>query len=58
VAVTMREQLPKLTVADDDILDALAALWTARRIQSGSATRLPSGPEERDAFGLPMQMLA
>jgi predicted RNase H-like nuclease len=54
----MREQLPTLPVADDDILDALAALWTARRIQSGSATRLPSGPEERDAFGLPMQMLA
>ena len=38
-------------------LDALAALWTAQRIHSGTAVRLPA-VEERDECGFPMQMLA
>lgn len=35
-----------------------AALWTAQRIHSGTAVKLPSSAPELDACGLPMQMLA
>ena len=48
--------LPK-DVSDDDILDALAALWTAHRIHSGNAVCI-SDKREKDEFGLPMQMWA
>jgi predicted RNase H-like nuclease len=41
----------------DDVLDAFAALWTARRILAGKAVIFPSAPP-RDAFGLPMRMVA
>jgi predicted RNase H-like nuclease len=56
----IRASIPRAQAADDDILDCLAALWTARRIHAGTAVRLPSDPQriERDACGLPMQMLA
>ncbi|HXF66508.1 MAG TPA: DUF429 domain-containing protein [Burkholderiales bacterium] len=40
-------------VAVDDLLDALAALWTARRIANGEARSLPASPTY-DAAGLPM----
>lgn len=56
-AERIRSAVPRFTASDDDILDPLAALWTARRIQSGTAERLPQF-DERDEFGLPMQMLA
>lgn len=56
-AEEIREAVPQSAAGDDDILDALAALWTARRIHSGDAVRLPA-VEERDECGLPMQMLA
>ncbi len=42
-------------VAADDLADALAALWSARRIASGTASRLPARTV-RDAEGLPMQI--
>ena len=48
--------LPK-DASDDDILDALAALWTAHRIHSGIAVCV-SNKQEQDEFGLPMQMWA
>ena len=32
-------------VGDDDLLDALAALWTARRIFNGTAERFPVEPD-------------
>jgi predicted RNase H-like nuclease len=57
-AEEIREKLPPAAVHDDDILDALAALWTARRIHSGSAVKLPRGAEQLDDCGLPMRMLA
>jgi predicted RNase H-like nuclease len=38
-------------------LDALAALWTAQRIHAGIAERVTT-KEERDEYGLPMQMRA
>ena len=40
-------------VPADDILDAAAAAWTARRIVSGEASSMPSPPEPNDA-GLPI----
>lgn len=42
---------------DDDLIDAFAALWTARRIVAGTALSVPSIPE-MDSSGLPMRMLA
>ena len=58
VAEIVRDSVPKSAAAEDDVLDALAALWTARRIREGSSSRIPSGQLEMDAHGLPMQMLA
>lgn len=40
----------------DDLLDATAAVWTARRIAGGIAGRLPKVPE-KDANGLRMEMV-
>lgn len=42
-------------VADDDILDAYAALWTAGRIAAGRAIALPRRPI-RDSVGLLMEI--
>jgi predicted RNase H-like nuclease len=47
----------KYTCAEDDILDAFAALWTAERITAGKAKTIPPIPE-RDLFGLPMKIVA
>lgn len=49
--------VPKGIAAKDDLLDALAALWTARRLASGHAVALPS-ESPRDRFGLRMEMIA
>lgn len=43
---------PPAGAGGDDALDALACLWTARRIRDGEALR--HGEGERDAFGLPI----
>jgi len=53
----IRAVFPRVLVADDDILDALAALWGARRAVAGLAVTLPAAPP-RDRFGLSMEMLA
>lgn len=45
----------KKDVADDDINDALAALWTAERILEGKAQRIPEMPPS-DSCGLRMEM--
>jgi len=42
-------------VALDDINDAFAALWTARRIAAGEAQRIPDAPAI-DSRGLRMEM--
>lgn len=42
-------------LADDDILDAVAVLWTATRIAAGTARIVPDGPR-RDATGLRMEI--
>jgi predicted RNase H-like nuclease len=52
----IRSQWRKKDVADDDVLDAFAALWTAERLARGDAVSLPD-PPPRDAFGLPMRIV-
>ncbi len=46
-----------LGCAADDLLDAFAALWTARRIVKGTAITLPALPP-RDRHGLRLEMVA
>jgi predicted RNase H-like nuclease len=53
----VRATVRRNQVADDDILDAFAALWTAQRIHDGRAVRIEN-TDERDDCGLPMQMWA
>lgn len=43
-------------VKRDDVLDAHAACWTARRLQQGTATRLPQGAPPHNARGLRMEI--
>jgi predicted RNase H-like nuclease len=48
-------------VGRDDLVDAYAMLWTARRVVSGAAVRLPTqlvNGSQRDARGLRAEMLA
>ena len=52
----VRREIPQRQAADDDILDAFAALWTAERIVRGLATTVPSVPLE-DRYGLRMEMV-
>jgi predicted RNase H-like nuclease len=51
-----RASLARARAADDDLLDAFAALWTACRIARGEAVTLPSGPP-RDLRGLAMEIV-
>lgn len=44
------ERVPRSVAAADDVLDALAALWTGERIAAGKAGWLPD-PPARDAAG-------
>jgi len=44
-------------LAPDDVLDAFACLWTARRIVAGTARTFPETPTQ-DAEGLPMRIVA
>lgn len=46
-------QVPRRLAAADDVVDALAALWSAERIHAGRAGSLPSPPEV-DSAGLQM----
>jgi predicted RNase H-like nuclease len=48
---------PRREAADDDLLDAFAALWSAERILRGEAISLPPSPP-LDAFGLRMEIVA
>ena len=42
----IRNQHARKDVMDNDILDALAVLWSAKRIQSNQASYLPQAPEK------------
>lgn len=48
-----RDCVARAQAADDDLLDALACLWSAQRIARGSAVHLPD-PAPRDRRGLRM----
>jgi predicted RNase H-like nuclease len=52
----VRANYSRRDVADDDILDAFAALWTAERIAAGRARTLPEQPQTDDT-GLPMRIV-
>ena len=47
----------RLASAEDDVLDAFVALWTAERIATGAAITIPCAPP-RDTFGLRMEIVA
>jgi predicted RNase H-like nuclease len=49
----VREKFTRSLAADDDITDAFACLWTAERINKGTASCMPD-PPERDRADLPM----
>jgi predicted RNase H-like nuclease len=56
------DRLPPATyrmsdAAEDDLLDACACAWSARRIASGTSVRFPADPP-RDARGLRMEINA
>ena len=51
-----RGETRKKDLADDDILDAIATLWTAHRIEAGTSESLPTSPPH-DATGLPMRIV-
>ena len=55
VLQSARGALLRCEVADDDILDAAAALWTATRLAQGSARTLPDMPPT-DATGRRMEI--
>jgi predicted RNase H-like nuclease len=52
----IRDRFPGNQVADDDILDAFAALRTAERVAQGTARTLPEWPPV-DGEGLTMEMV-
>ncbi|SBO42144.1 DUF429 domain-containing protein [Cyanobium sp. NIES-981] len=54
-AAAIRASLRRGLVADDDILDALACLWSAGRLRRGEALTLGGDP---DRTGLPMRISA
>lgn len=55
-AIMWRIREARRVAADDDLLDAFAALWTAERILRGEARTVPRIPPE-DRFGLRMEMV-
>jgi predicted RNase H-like nuclease len=55
--VAARRLQSRAGVADDDIADAFAALWTAERIARGESIAYPPDPP-RDATGLLMRIVA
>lgn len=52
-----RATLPRGGWADDDLLDAFALLWTARRVAAGEAQYRPDPPDV-DATGIRMAIVA
>jgi len=53
--VTALVEPPPPAASRDDVLDALAGAWTARRYVAGSSLRISGGMDET---GLPMQVIA
>ncbi len=53
---TIRARYKKNEVANDDVFDAFAALWTAERFASRQSRTLPETPSV-DSAGLPMRIV-
>jgi predicted RNase H-like nuclease len=56
VAAALEEAPARIPL--DDLLDALACAWTARRWSTGAAESLPDEAGEYDARGLRMRIVA
>jgi predicted RNase H-like nuclease len=54
----VRREVSRRIATDDDVADALVALWTAHRISRGTAVTFPESDAPVDSLGLPMRMLA
>ena len=52
----LQSSLPRGLYANDDLLDAFAACWSAERVRSGRAITLPASPP-RDEHGLKMEIV-
>lgn len=52
---SVRQVIAPRDATDDDLLDAMAACWTAHRIAEGTAQRIPAEPPT-DSRGLRMEM--
>lgn len=57
LAQQLRTTAGTASFGDDDLCDAIAALWSARRIACGRHVTVPR-QLQRDAYGLPMQIKA
>jgi len=53
---SLQKKLPQKKYANDDLLDAFAALWTAERVYNNQAMVIPSEPPV-DSCGLRMEMV-
>ncbi|MBX9736284.1 MAG: DUF429 domain-containing protein [Phycisphaerales bacterium] len=53
---TVIRSVPRGQAAIDDVLDSMAACWTAGRVATGVAKRLPEGEPPIDSRGLRMEM--
>ncbi len=53
---TVIRSVPRGQAAIDDVLDSMAACWTAGRVATGVAKRLPAGEPPIDSRGLRMEM--
>ena len=53
---SLQSSLPHGKYANDDLLDAFSALWTAERVFNNQAMALPSDPP-LDSCGLRMEMV-
>lgn len=42
--------------APDDLVDAFAALWSARRVAAERAIGFPDGPAPKDSVGIPARI--
>jgi predicted RNase H-like nuclease len=58
VDVVLLVDSPPAGAARDDVLDAIALAWTARRYVAGTSVRLGGEPTEVDETGLRMEVIA
>jgi predicted RNase H-like nuclease len=56
-ALAWRKRFAARACQPDDVLDALACLWTAERIARRAHSTLPGDPPPRDAQSLPMRIV-